>query len=73
MIAACQEREFNRIDPPRRVCAKLRQNDLQDEQDSFDPVGVVTMGWVDRYPGFHPGLFGFNPFGIDRISDPAGV
>jgi hypothetical protein len=32
--------------------------------DSFDPVGVVEGGRADSYPGFHPGQFGLDSFGV---------
>ena len=35
----------------------------------FNPSGVIRFSLF--YPGLHPGLCKFNPFGISRIPHPA--
>ena len=54
-----------------RSFALLRMTETGEGRELlFDPGGVVTMGW-GWYPGFHPGLFIFDPYGVgrDRVRD----
>jgi hypothetical protein len=58
------EKKFKGIDPDTSGLSLSSSRIYRMKQDLFDPVGVGTMGWANWNPGFHPGLFGLDSFGV---------